>query len=323
MKLKTLRMISLAAISLAACSSTNKTTENGSVSVIVVKSDNGTQDNFFSLVEDYSKTNSCDQHLVRDIDENIALLYDYAISESKYKKITKTLSSYISHSGMSENEQREFIYDLCDTTARILYPLFFKYSSQINGFDVEGKFYLTPGDPIHPIHYFATLYFSSDSLVFEIMHPTFRPSSDGFPDTLKPLDCIELVYNKPRFPNPSRISLDSIHNLPFAFIDIDFDGKKELLLSHPGVGQRETSVYSAYLLPNIKDINPFEDYTWSELDDFTEIDYSTQTVISSFFGGFTGSKWYFRYDGERLKPYLKEEYTHWLDSLENSISISE
>lgn len=188
---------------------------------------------------------------------------EYIISDSKVKEIEMTLSNYLRHSGMSENERREFIYDLCDTIHRVFYPVFFIYSSKINGYNEDGQFSIgSDGSSDYQFNgcVYATLYFSSDSLTFQITHFTFRPFVEGFADSLKAFDCIEIEYLKPNFPKPNRITLDSIHDLPFAFVDINFDGEKELLLANPGNGQKSISTYRAYLLPEIEDFNPFKGY---------------------------------------------------------------
>ena len=254
--------------------------------------------------------------------------YEYYISDSKFTEIGKTLSSYLYHSEMSDSEKRDFIYDLCDTIHPCLHSVFFRYTSKINGFDVEGTFGIAPDSTTDYYQsygkFFADLYFSSDSFTFKLSHYTFNPFHEDFPDTLKSLDCIELTYKNPIFPTPMRISLDSIHDLPFAFIDIDFDGKKELLLANPGNGQKSISTYNAYSLPELRKVDPIKGYICNQLDEWTEFDYTTQTIISSLWGGYDGSeKWYFKYNGERLEPYLKEVYTHWFDSLKTSTPISE
>ena len=239
---------------------------------------------------------------------------DYHISEAKYKEIYGTIGNYLSRSGMSINEQKEFINDLCDTTNHIFYPIFFKYSSQINGYNVEGVFYIAADGSDEYMSYGrvnADLYYSSDSHTFCIMHPTFTPFNYEFTDTLNAFECITLDYRNPVFSNPQKITLDSIRGLPFAFVDINFDGIKELLFANPGNGQKTISTYTAYSLPKIEEINPFQGYTWNCLDEWTEFDYTTKTVISSLWGGYDDcEKWYFRYEGNRLKPYLKEEYTY-------------
>ncbi len=276
------------------------------------------------LIETCSKGNITHQTYMDQKDIGVTTC-DYIISDSKIKEIEKTLSNYLRQSGMSENERREFIYDLCDTTNRVFYPVFFRYSSKINGYNVEGHFSIgSDGNRNYQFNgvAYATLYFSSDSLSFQIPHYTFQPSIEGFADSLKTFDCIEFEYPQPDFPNPSRITLDSIHGLPFAFVDINFDGEKELLLANPGNGQKIISTYRAYQLPEIEDLDPFEGYTWNCLDEWTEFDYTTNTVISSLWVGYDGSeKWYFKYDGDRLKPYRKEIYTHWFDSLKTSTQI--
>lgn len=250
--------------------------------------------------------------------------YDFIISDTKYQEIYETIGNYLHHSGMSENEQREFIYGLCDTIHPCRNSAFFRYSSKINGYNVEGWFGIIPKGSEYESErsVLAVMFFSSDTLTFSLTHSTFQPFKDGFPDTINALDCIELEYNNPVFPNPHKIQLDSIRDLPFAFVDINFDGIKELLLESPGNGQKTISTYRAYSLPKIEEINPFQGYTWNCLDEWTEFDYTTKTVISSLWGGYDGSeKWYFRYEGNRLKPYLKEEYTHWFDSIKSSTHI--
>lgn len=242
-------------------------------------------------------------------------------------KIANTLANYIKYKGFSDTEKEEFIAELCDTTNRIYHPVFFKYPTKINSYNVEGIFYIGADGSTdywdeNNNKVLSQLYFSSDSLTFEISHPVFQPYTEDIPKGLKAFDCVELSYKEPKFPNPNKISLDSISNLPFAFVDINFDGAKELLISNPGNGQKSINTYTAYKYPYEETINPFDGYTWVQLDDWTVLDYENKTVISSLWGGYDGSeKWYFRYDGNRLKPYLKEEYTHWFDSLKNSTFI--
>lgn len=240
------------------------------------------------------------------------------------KPIVNTLSNYIKHKGFSDTELQEFIAELCDTTNRIYHPVFFKYPDKINGYNVEGAFYIGSDGTTDYMNetnsmVLSTLYFSSDSLTFEINNPSFRPYSDTIPKGLKAFDCVELAYKEPVFPNSKKITLDSISNLSFAFVDIDFDGVKELLISIPWNGQKFMNTYTAYKYPYDETINPFEGYVLNQLDDWTEFDYENKTVISSLWAGYDGSeKWYFRYEGSKLKRFLREEYTHWFDSLKTS-----
>ncbi len=279
----------------------------------------------FLLLEGCTKINNHKHQSDLELKDIADSNNEYFISDSKIKEIENTLANYLHHSGMNENERRKFIYDLCDTIHPCLYSIFFRYTSIIDGFVVEGKFGI-PSDGSTDFQSYGTvfgeLFFSSDSHTFQIFHGAYKPFIESFPDTLKPLDCIELEYKKPVFPNRNKIPLDSIRDLPFAFIDINFDGKKELLLAYPGLGQKSINTYTAYTIPELKEFNPFKGYAWNCLDEWTEFDYSTKTVISSLWAGYDGSeKWYFKYDGDRLKPYLKEEYTHWFDSLKTSTPI--
>lgn len=251
-----------------------------------------------------------------------------SLSQNKFDEISQTLSNYINHRGFSKTETQEFIEELCDTTNMIYRPVFFKYPDMINGYNVEGMFYIGAdgwlkdyyGEPFDKV--LSKLYFSSDALTFEIYDWSFQPFGDSIPTEINVFDCVELSYKEPNFPDPNKISLDSISELPFAFIDIDFDGIKELLFSNPGNGQKSISTYIAYKYPYEETIDPFKGYNWNQLDEWTEFDYVNKTVISSLWGGYDGSeKWYFRYDGNKLKPYLKEEYTHWFDSLKTSYPI--
>lgn len=249
----------------------------------------------------------------------------YYISDSKLSEVKNHLSNYIRYSGMSKSDVDEFLYDLCDTIHPCLYNVFFRYDTPVEGFNVEGYFGIAPDGSTDYQSYntvTAHLFFSSDSTIFDVYHPTFSPFIDGFPDTIKALDCITLSYETPQFPNLNHIPLDSIRNLPFAFIDIDFDGKKELLLANPGNGQKTICTYSAYSIPNLKELEPFKGYIWHCLDEWTEFNYEKHTIISSLWGGYDGcEKWYFKYDGNILKPYLKEEYTQWFDVLKSSTPI--
>lgn len=124
-------------------------------------------------------------------------------------KITNTLANYIKHKGFSDSEKEEFIKELCDTTKRVYHPVFFKYPDKINGYNVEGVFYIGAdgstdywGEIGNRV--MATLYFSSDSLTFEILHPVFQPYPDSIPSGIKTFDCLELSYNEPNFPDPKK-----------------------------------------------------------------------------------------------------------------------
>jgi len=243
------------------------------------------------------------------------------------EQIAQTLSNYIKYMKFDDVEKHEFLNELCDTINRIYYPVFFRYPQKINGYNVEGAFYIgNDGSTDYWDEYnnkvLATLFFSSDSHQFSVSHYYFRPYTDSFPSNLNALDCVELTYKTPDIPNPYRIPLDSIRDLPFYFIDIDFDGKEELLLSNPGNGQKTICTYTALEYPFDKEINPFKGYTWNCLDEWTEFDYENKVVISSLWGGYDGcEKWYFKYEGDKLKPFLKEEYTHWFDSIKVSTPI--
>ncbi len=201
--------------------------------------------------------------------------------------------------------------------------MFFRYPQKINGYDVEGVFYIgKEGSDEYYDMVLAKLYFSSNYHQFSMSHCSFRPYTDSIPTDINAFDCEELTYKTPNIPNPNRILLDSIRNLPFYFMDIDFDGSKELLLSIPGNGQKSICTYAAFKYPFDKEINPFKGYDWNCLDEWTEFDYENKVVISSLWGGYEGcEKWYFKYNGDKLKPFLKEEYTHWFDSLKVSTPI--
>lgn len=167
---------------------------------------------------------------------------DCHISDTKYQEIYETIGNYLHHSGMSENEQRKFIYGLCDTIHPCRNSVFFRYSSKINGYNVEGWFGIIPKGSEYESErsVLAVMFFSSDTLTFSLTHSTFQPFKDGFPDTINALDCIELEYNNPVSPNPHKIQLDSIRDFPFAFVDINFDGIKEHLLESPVMDKRQS-----------------------------------------------------------------------------------
>lgn len=70
-------------------------------------------------------SNNNQHHIDACQEDTVVSSCDCHISDTKYQEIYETIGSYLHHSGMSEKEQRKFLYDLCDTTNRI----FIRYSS--------------------------------------------------------------------------------------------------------------------------------------------------------------------------------------------------
>lgn len=169
---------------------------------------------------------------------------------------------------------------------------FIKYRNKINGFDVKvavRPFSYSKGsirgnaeiafmvkDDCYM--YFRTNHFRIDSL--NLTH-----IANG--------DIIELDYKYPNIDKSKPIKFEAFGSLPFFFLDVDFDGKDELILKHANMGQRQYNAYEAvglvydfgtasydYLYDSMRGVAPF-----SSFDDLSEIDYNKKEISTFGYGG--------------------------------------
>lgn len=94
------------------------------------------------------------------------------------------------------------------------------------------------------------------------------------------------------------IKFSQFSALPFFFLDVNFDGDDELIMNYARQGQRYSNAYVAYglqywngeigydyLYDSTRGVAPF-----SDLDDLSEIDYTTQEISTFSYGGYSDSK---------------------------------
>jgi hypothetical protein len=113
-------------------------------------------------------------------------------------------------------------------------------------------------------------------------------------DTVKNGDVIELEYKLPKVDYSKPFRLDPFYLTPFFFLDVNFDGKKELVLSRFGDAQRGATAFVAYdvsdpvsgylgydyLYDDIRGVAPYAD-----MDYLTEIDYKKKEISTFSYGG--------------------------------------
>ena len=157
-----------------------------------------------------------------------------------------------------------------------------KYRQQVNGYDVSAiclvdTFYNEP-------FYHGFIHFQNDEHDFIVENPFF--SDNSLRQNKEPLKngvLIEADYI------PFKATNDTLNNMlysdsecPFFFFDIDFDGKKELIIELlEGMGYHRHSAYKAYKIPTENDcivLSPMQGEPFDNLNDYTEIDTLRKTI---------------------------------------------
>lgn len=155
--------------------------------------------------------------------------------------------------------------------------VFIKYEKPIEGYDVKALVY---ADSTIATGYRALIDYSKDGKSVSQIETTefFLPNIDI--SDLKSGDIISATYDLPDFPENGVVKLEAFENLPFFFIDVDFDGKKELLINKARLGQRNMNAYKPVEIEN-----PYLEFgywlsnnPYSELDDETIIDYENKVI---------------------------------------------
>lgn len=118
-------------------------------------------------------------------------------------------------------------------------------------------------------------------------------------DTICNSQILKLQYKMPQLDMTKPISFDIFRDLPFFFLDVDFDGRKDLVVKYFRQGQRWEHAFQAYdvideldgsfgydyLYDNLRGVAPFQD-----LDELSEIDYSKKEISTYIYGGYSNSK---------------------------------
>lgn len=212
-----------------------------------------------------------------------------------------------------------------------------EYTNEINGFRISaiwspkiGSCTLVTGPAI------INLFNTKDSTSFRINTDEFTVTNDNLCEYIKvdsdnnvvsiSKENISISFNENKlksienanYTNKALFSFEEIiDELPFFFLDIDFDSKKELLISHYTSGQRGHTGYSVHNLYNEKrKINveekpfinrPYPDdnkYFFYAIDYFSKIDYNNKNITIFLSGGACSSDYetYSLQDAEFEKP---------------------
>lgn len=175
---------------------------------------------------------------------------------------------------------------------------FVKYRNKINGFDVRIA--------VRPFAYIDSIltgsaeiaFLRNDTCFISLPNPFFRIDSLNRKQ-IENFDVVELVYNYPQINKSKPIEFNQFNALPFFFLDVNFDGEDELIMNYARQGQRYCDAYVAYGLQHWNGESTGYDYLYdstrgiapfSDLDDLSEIDYTTQEISTFSYGGYSDSK---------------------------------
>jgi hypothetical protein len=172
---------------------------------------------------------------------------------------------------------------------------FIKYKNKIEGHSVKVV-----------LHYFS---FDSESKLLRGFAEILFYKNDSTPDlyfrapnfctetpydTVKKGDVVELEYKLPKVDYSKPFKLRAFEMTPFFFLDVNFDGKKDLVLSRYGAAQRRMTAFVAYdvtdeifdefgydyLYDELRDVPPYAD-----MDCLTEIDYKKKEISTFDYEG--------------------------------------
>ena len=175
---------------------------------------------------------------------------------------------------------------------------FVKYRNKINGFDVRIA--------VRPFAYIDSILFGraeiaflqNDTCFISLPNPFFRIDSLNRKQ-IENFDVVELDYQYPQINKSNPIEFSQFNALPFFFLDVNFDGEDELIMNYARQGQRYCDAYVAYGLQHWNGESTGYDYLYdstrgiapfSDLDDLSEIDYTTQEISTFSYGGYSDSK---------------------------------
>lgn len=136
----------------------------------------------------------------------------------------------------------------------------------------------------------AKIYFlRDDSCYMSFFSPYFRLNSVD----AKKKQHIFLDYQVPTIPSDGILELSSFHELPFIFVDVDFDNQLEILINYSKQGIKMGNAYTVYDL-NYEFGEPYYDYLYDmsrgilplqKLDDMSIIDYSNKEISNYSYNG--------------------------------------
>lgn len=157
--------------------------------------------------------------------------------------------------------------------------VYIQYSELIEDYDIKVKVSL---DTVHARPYRAFIDFSKGGKpISQIFHPDFFLPEENLSE-YENNSVITSNYKTPIVNDTGVVRLDTFRYVPFFFLDVDFDGKKELLINHFGMGQRGEAAFEVI---NLEDNNYYGNLDYREepflsLDSLTEIDYDNKTITN-------------------------------------------
>tara|TARA_B110000285_G_C14914832_1_gene509696 strand:+ start:82 stop:873 length:792 start_codon:yes stop_codon:yes gene_type:complete len=89
---------------------------------------------------------------------------------------------------------------------------------------------------------------------------------------------VSIDYKEPNIQYSTFLD-QSLPNVPFVFLDLNFDGKKELLVTKFEQGQRTTNEYDAYGYNYFGDIFQITEEPYNQIDGFTILDKDNKELI--------------------------------------------
>lgn len=159
--------------------------------------------------------------------------------------------------------------------------VFVKYSNTIEGYDVKIMVSL---DTLHtPRPYRALIDFSKNGeTVVQILHPDFFLPEEKR-SQYEENSIIIANYNTPTIEEKGIVRLEAFDDVPFFFLDVDFDGKKELLLNHFGMGQRGENAFEVidFEANDYYGNLEYRKEPFASFDSLTEIDYDNKTITNT------------------------------------------
>lgn len=194
------------------------------------------------------------------------------------------------------------------------YRVFGHYGDKINGYDV--KVMILPAHRTWRGTCRAILNFSNEEGTYKIVDDGWMDDicydEDEEVRLMPDNSVIDLSYNPPLVPKREAFTMDIFANLPFVFYDIDFDGKKELIINLAHQGQRWKNAYEVVQMEPDRLYSIYRKPPFTDLDDMTIIDPVNKTITINLYEGH-GEEWHtvysIREDDSSLFPIVTKEYT--------------
>jgi len=185
--------------------------------------------------------------------------------------------------------------------------IYFKYEAPINGYTITGMFFPSYNKDWGDIGV-AILTFAKDGKKHRVTHLYFRA------DDLIQLDDDFNIIN---FKNEETIYL-STDNLPFRFVDVDFDGKDELVIPQYGEIRQQSSYYLSfydfeekeYDYPVYLDAKPLNKAPYNNIDYIEGINPKDSTIkVVNWMGACFSDEYIYKMDKDnKFKLVFIKEY---------------